>query len=330
MKAIQYAATGAPWDVVKLVDLPDPEPGAREILVETLRCTINPADLLVLEGRYGTRQDLPAVPGTEGIGRIVALGAEVRGFAIGDLVAVLPGGAWAERRAVKANAAIKLPPAIDLAQAAMLKANPATAEVLLSEIVPLKQGDWIIQNTANSAVGRFVIQLARGKGVRTLNVVRRADIGSTLTALGADAVLVHDGVASGDLRERARAATGGAPIVLAIDAIAGDAAGALAACLGDGGTLVNYGLLSGAPCRIDAHDLVFRDIKVRGFWLAKWFAGASPDKVRALYARLLELLAAGKLNTPVEAVYPFARIADALRHAARDGRSGKVQLEPGA
>ena len=120
----------------------------------------------------------------------------------GDLVINMQRENWAQRRRVKAEDAMPIPPGLDLAQAAMLRINPPTALLLLEDHVALKPGDWVIQNVANSAVGRHVIVLAKARGVRTVNVVRRDDVAGELRDLGAD-VVVKDGP---DLAERARAA----------------------------------------------------------------------------------------------------------------------------
>src|SRR6202045_4461398 len=97
---------------------------------------------------------------------------------------------WVQRRRVRGEDAIPIGAGVDLAQAAMLRINPATAQLLLEDPVALAPGDWVIQNVANSAVGRHLIVLAKARGVRTVNVVRRDDVAAELKALGADAVLV--------------------------------------------------------------------------------------------------------------------------------------------
>src|SRR5205814_10657563 len=140
-------------------------------------------------------------------------------------------------RRVAAADAIPIPAGLDLAQAAMLRINPATAQLLLEDHVALAPGDWVIQNVANSAVGRHLIVLAKAKGLRTINVVRRDDVATELTALGAEIVLA-DGP---DLAERARRAADGAPIRLGIDAVSGAACRRIADCVADGGMVVSYG-----------------------------------------------------------------------------------------
>jgi mitochondrial enoyl-[acyl-carrier protein] reductase / trans-2-enoyl-CoA reductase len=121
-----------------------------------------------------------------------------------------------------------------------------------------------------------------------------------------------------------REATGGAAIRLGLDAIGGDDTDRLARCLADGGTLVNYGMLSGQPCHVAPATLIFRDVSVRGFWLVKWFRSASRDAQRALYAELTTLIAEGSLHAPVHATYPVARIQEAVAAANAGSRSGKI------
>jgi trans-2-enoyl-CoA reductase len=153
-----------------------------------------------------------------------------------------------------------------------------------------------------------------------VNVVRRAELAEPLRALGADVVLT-DGP---DLDTRVRAAIGGGALRLAIDAVGGSATQRLARCVDDGGTVVNYGVLSGEACMVDGRETVFRDVCLRGFWLRRWFMQTPPEKVAALYRDLAARLGDGRLAVEVEEVYPIRRIKEALAHAARGGRGGKI------
>src|SRR5215471_5663068 len=208
MKRIDITAYGAPEQVAHCVDVPDVGgPGPGEVVFDILAFPINPADISFCRGSYRLCPPLPATPGAEGLGRVVAVGAGVAHVKPGDLVINMQRENWAQRRRVKAEDAVPIPPGLDLAQAAMLRINPPTALLLLEDHAGLKPGDWVIQNVANSAVGRHVIVLAKARGVHTVNVVRRDDVGGELRDLGAD-VVVQDGP---DLAERARSAAGGAP-----------------------------------------------------------------------------------------------------------------------
>jgi len=142
-------------------------PGPSEVVFDVLAFPINPADLSMCRGTYRLRPALPATPGAEGVGRVTAVGAGVTHVKPGDLVINLQRENWAQRRRVKGADVIAVPSGLDLRQAAMLRINPATAQLLLADVAPLEPGDWVIQNVANSAVGRLVIALARRRGIKT-------------------------------------------------------------------------------------------------------------------------------------------------------------------
>lgn len=322
MRATQVSKFGVPEQVIELVEQADPgEPGPDEVVVQTEFVPINPADLLNLEGRYGaTPPALPFTPGAEGLGRVVAVGAAVSQVSKGDRV-LLPGpGTWRERIKAPAKAVFPLPGGIDGKQLAMLRVNPPTAYLMLHQFVPPRAGQWLIQNAANSGVGHCLIRLARQAGVKTVNVVRRAELVAPLRAFGGDVVLTE----GPDLEARVRAAVGAQSLPLAIDAVGGTGTLRLARCLSDGGTVVNYGMLSGEPCMVDARDTVFRDVRLHGFWLRKWYVDTPPAQIAALYRQLAAGIADGTLAVEVEAVYPLRRIREALAHAARGGRAGKI------
>ena len=195
---------------------------------------------------------------------------------------------------------------------------------MLERYVNLKPGDWVIQNAANSAVGRYIIQLAKTKGVKTLNVVRRTELFGELRKIGADVVLL-DG---DDLAKRVRSEVGDANIPLAIDAVAGEGTLSLGGALSEGGTVVNYGLLSGKPCQLTPELVVFQGITLTGFWLAKLLGTMKPDELQKLYVELASQITNGNLYTPVESAYRLDQLSDALKHAYQTERNGKVLLMP--
>jgi NADPH:quinone reductase-like Zn-dependent oxidoreductase len=322
MLAAQVSAFGRPDEAIELVELPDPgEPGPGEAIVDAELFPINPADVLNLEGRYGaTPPALPMTPGAEGVGRVAAVGAGVSHVKAGDRV-LLPGpGTWRARFKAPAKVLFALPPHVDPRQLAMLRVNPPTAYLMLHDFVAPRPGHWVIQNAANSGVGHCLIRLAREAGMKSVNVVRRPELVEPLRAFGADVVLV-DGP---DLDQRVRAGIGTGPLPLAIDAVGGGGTQRLARCVDDGGTVVNYGILSGEACQVDGRETVFRDVSLRGFWLRRWFAQTPPERIAALYRELAARLADGTLAVEVEAVYPIRSIKQAVAHAARGGRAGKI------
>ena len=327
MLAAQVNAFGRPEAAIELVEQADPgAPGADEVVVETEFFPINPADVLNLEGKYGAAPPkLPMIPGAEGVGRIAQAGADVRHVKPGDRV-LLPGpGCWRERIKAPGKAVFALPQNVDPKQLAMLRVNPPTAYLMLHQFVAPKPGQWVIQNAANSGVGHCLIRLARLAGVKTVNVVRREELVAPLRAFGGDVVLTD----APDLDARVRAAIGDAALPLAIDAVGGSGTQRLARCVSDGGTVVNYGILSGEPCMVDGRETVFRDVRLHGFWLRKWFADTPPAQIAALYRELASRVADGTLAVEVEAVYPMRRIKEAVAHAARGGRAGKILVSFG-
>ena len=325
MKIVQFNAFGRGHEVAGVKEVADPgAPLAGEVLVDVEAFPINPVDLLTIAGTYASRPKLPAIPGSEGLGRVVEVGAGVTNVRPGDRVLLMGRENWMQRKRVKAGEILPIGVEADPLQLSMLKINPATALLMLKRYRELGAGDWLIQNAANSAVGTNLISLAKADGVRSVNIVRRNELVAPLESLGADVVLI-DGP---DLAARVREAMHYADIVLGIDAVAGSATGRLAECLAEGGVVVNYGLLSGEPCAIDPHHVVFRQISLTGFWLVKHL-GAMSDKERAaMYSDLGARVASKALEVEIAAVYGIDDIKAALEHAARGARGGKVLVTP--
>lgn len=326
MKAVRLQKTGRPEIVCTMVEVADTgSPDAGEVVVAIEASAINPADLLMFEGLYPGPSDFPAPIGIEGAGRVIAIGNGVSDLAVGDKVISLDRANWAERVRGAAARFIKIPDAIDIRQAAMLKANPPSAELMLGDYVDLHPGDWIIQNAANSAVGRHIIKLAAMRGVKTVNIVRRRELVDELTALGADLVIVE----GENLGSRVRAHIGNdANMPLAIDAIGGRACLDLADCLSDGGTIVNYGFLSGDPCMLTPTHTIVHGISLTGFWLVGFMQTTPRTEIEAMYTKMANYFIEGVLDVPVEAEYTLDQIGEALAHAGRESRSGKILLTP--
>jgi len=325
VKQVVLERYGAPADAVRCVESPDPgAPAPGEVVFDVLAFPINPADLSMCRGTYRLRPPLPAGIGAECVGRVTAVGDGVALVKAGDLVINLQRENWTQRRRVAADDVIPVPPGLDRLQAAMLRINPPTARLLLTDLVELRPGDWIIQNVANSAVGRIVIRLARCRGVRTVNVVRREALGAELAPLGAD-VCVVDGP---DLADRVKAATGGASIRLGLDAVSGQATARISTCVGERGVVCNYGSMSGEDPVMPRSKLVGEGQSLVGFILGRALAPRSRAQVRAIYAELAEQVRAGLLTAPVEQIYPIEEIRAAVAHAEQGGRRGKILVAP--
>ena len=321
INAAVYETHGNPADVLHIEKQPWPTPAADEVVVKMRAAPINPADLNQIEGKYPVRPQLPATPGFEGAGVVIELGANVKGLTTGALV-ILPHniGTWRDAVAVKADELVVVPDGIEPVQAAMLKINPLTAWRLLHDYVDLQKGDWLIQNAANSAAGRGVIQIAHELGYKTVNVIRRAELIDELRAEGGDIVLV-DGE---NLREEVKSATGGASIRLGLNSVGGDSALRLANCLAPGGTLVSFGAMSLQPLKIPTGLLIFKDLRFRGIWINKWYDNATPSERMDTFRPLFDMARRGLLKTKVEKAYPLNEVKTAVARAAEGKRSGKI------
>jgi mitochondrial enoyl-[acyl-carrier protein] reductase / trans-2-enoyl-CoA reductase len=324
IKVVVYERHGKPGDVLQIKTEPWPKPAADEAVVAMRAAPVNPADINAIEGKYPARREVPAVPGFEGAGIVVEVGSNVATIRTGALV-ILPHniGTWREAVAVRADDLIAVPPEIDPVYAAMLKINPTTAWRLLHDYVDLSRGDWVIQNAANSAAGRAVIQIARELGFKTVNVVRRAELIDELRAEGGDIVLV-DGE---KLRDEVKTATSGAAIRLGLNSVGGDSALRISNCLAFGGTLVSFGAMSMQPLKIPTGLLIFKDLRFRGIWINHWYDNATMAERMAAFNPLFDMAKRGLLKTKIEKTYSIDEAKEAVTHAMRDKRTGKIVFQ---
>ena len=325
-KRARYHSRGpVPQDVIAAEPFELGPLAAGHTRVAVLAAPINPSDVLTLTGEYGLLPPLPAVGGNEGVGRVLEVGDGVAGLSDGTLVLLPVGcGTWSTHLDLPAKALMPLPADADPRQLAMMTVNPPTAMLMLSEFVDLQPGDWVIQNAANSAVGGYLVQLAKLRGINTINVVRRESAIAAVREAGAEHVVVD----AEDLPRRVRALVGEVPVKLGIDCIGGLSTENLARCLSEGGTLVNYGAMSGERCMISPRWFVFRDITLRGFWLSQWFKKAAPERRLQVFGEVGRLIAEGHLHARVQATYALEHVREAVQAAASGARDGKILLEP--
>ena len=324
MKQIQFDTFGPPSLVAKCVEVADVgAPSAWEVVVDIVAFPINVADLAMLAGRYGTLPKLPSTIGMEASGVVAEVGSSVKDFQPGDHVVVLGNNNWAERRKLAVGAVHKVPVDSNMHQMSMLKVNPTTAQLLLTDYGAMSQGDWVIQSAPLSSVGRCVIQLAKAKGLKTINVVRRIETAAEVTDLGGDHVL-EDGP---DLAQRVRSLIRHDPIKLALDAVAGPGVQRLSECLSEGGKIVNYGMLSNEQCVISSEQTIFRGISLHGFWLSKLLNRLSLVERKSLFDSMVQMIASGQLRIAVDSCFGIRDISAAIQRVEQSGRSGKVLVE---
>ena len=289
-----------------------------QVLIEVLLFPINPADLLLVEGKYSDAPSLPSTIGAECIARVKKIGSKVKKFKENDIVLPLVRDNWVEEKKVNENEIIKLPTSIDLVQASMLKVNPATAYLMLNNYININKNDYILQNAANSGVGNYVIQLANMYNIRTINLVRRLEVGSLLKKYGADHVF------NINLNDKEKDFIKKAQPKLFIDALAGMHVNNIASLLANNSTIINYGLLSGENIQLDPHNTIFKDIMLKGFWLSLWLSKMSLKEKHNLYLYLSELIIKNKIHTKVEKIFHIKNIKDAIKLASNYSRKGKI------
>ena len=322
-KAVIYRQYGVPAEIVEAVDVELGEPGPGQVLVNNILAPINPADLNTIEGKYPVRYLLPATPGVEGVGTVAAVGFDVTSLTPGMAV-LLPHayGTWREAGIVEAAKLFPIPEGVPYAEAAMIKINPATAWRMLHDFVAPQPGAWVIQNAANSGVGRAVIAIAKSLGLRTVNLVRRPELIEELTALGADVVILDDESANEQIKTR----TDRAKILLGLNSVGGESATRVASALAQGGKMITFGAMSRQPLKLPTGLLIFKDIHALGFWMTRWYEKATETDRRQMFDALFELAKTGAFKTPIEHIYPVEQIKEAVTHALQGGRGGKILI----
>lgn len=286
---------------------------------------INPADLNMIEGKYGEARSLPDTPGNEGLGEVQSVGSGCDERLVGQRVLV-GREAWRAEGNWRVEELLVVPPGIEGRRACMLRVNPPTAWLLLHHFETLQPGDWIAQNAATSGVGRAVIEIAKSKSWRTLNIVRRPETAEELRALGAEAVLM-DGP---DLATQAVEIFWRTRPRLGLNAVGGGSATRLSGLLANGATLVTYGAMSREALKVPNGFLIFRDLIFRGFWLTHWLRTAGAVKRARLSAEIFRLVGEGLFFPRIAAEFPLAEVKKAVALAVSGTAAGKVLLRLGA
>jgi NADPH:quinone reductase-like Zn-dependent oxidoreductase len=258
------------------------------------------------------------------MGEVAAVGEGVGHLSAGQRVIPLGvSGTWQEYLVAPAAQLVPVPDGVSDQTAAQFVVNPLTAWIMCVEELALKPGEWLLQTAAGSTLGRVVLQIARLRGFKTINVVRRREQAEELKALGADECISTD---EEDIPARVREITGREHLTKAIDAVGGETGAAVMRALGRGGVLIVYGLLSGEPMPVDGGRMIFNSATLRGFWLGEWMRSAPAERRQAVTAEMLGAMAASEIVPPVEAEYPLTEVLAAVEHSERPGRSGKVLL----
>lgn len=322
MKAIIFEQAGKPADILKPTDIPMPGPGPGEVRIRVIASPINPSDLMFVQNLYGIRPHFPSGAGFEGVGIVDALGEGVD-MRTGMRVSFTSIGTWAEYAIAHQRSLIPVPDAMTDDIAAQLFVNPFTAYAMVQES-GVQPGQWLMLTAAGSAFGKMVIQLCQMKGIHTIGTVRRNDLNDELKALGLTEVINTE---TDNMASRVKQITGGQGARCVLDAVGGHTASEALKCLGKGGTMLIYGVLSLQDPTINAGLMIFRELTIRGFWLTDWMRRVDSHTRQEVAQNVISLLASGKIQLPVEASYALDQITEAVEHADRHGRWGKVLVK---
>ena len=325
MQSIIHHHFGEPVDVLEAADMLQPEPKAGEVRIKMILSPIHNHDVWTVRGSYGYKPTLPAIGGSEAVGVIDALGEGVQGISVGQRVAVAGiHGSWAEYFIAPAHGVVPLTDAIDDETAAQLIGMPISALMLL-DFIDLPADSWLIQNTANGAVGKTVAMIAQARGQKVIHLVRRTEAVAEMQALGIQNVVATDQT---DWKEQVKAIHADQPLIAGVDSIGGQASGEMLALLSENSLLVSFGSMTGETMQISSGDLIFKQATVKGFWASVVNKQLSAERKKALIVELLTLAAQKKLLLPVEGIFSFAQIKDAALKATQGARQGKVLLKP--
>ncbi len=325
--ALNLKKYGPPVESLELMEMPFEEPKNSEVVVSIDAVGMHIADGLAVRGEEALKP-LASTPGFEGVGTVKKVGKKVSILKEGDKV-LLPMGTGSMRQELKIKAQeltkVKKPYASD-EQLSLITVNGFTAYFLLKDFVSLKKGDWLIQNAANSNVGRYLIALAKIQGIRTYNIVRRKEVMSDLKKLGATKLIMEseltDSVCLNKILKK--------NIKLGIDAVAGDATENLAKSLADKGLLINYGTVTKQPCHITFWTLFRKDIKLFGMSTLNGFDKRTKKRVKEIHQELASLVNQKLLQTKIASTYSLEDYLSAYEHIDKSGneRDGKIVLLP--
>ena len=317
IKSVILKEFGDPRKVLTMENTSVHPPSENEVLVKMLMAPINPSDINMIEGTYHIRPKLPCIVGNEGVGEVIEVGKNVKKFKCGDWVlpAEAAWGTWRQLAVTTEEKLLNIDNDISVLGAATIMVNPCTAYRMLKDYVKLESGDVVIQNGANSAVGQCVIQLAKEWNIQTINIIRnRPDIGGLqkhLLGLGATHVVTEEFARSKDMKELINSYS--QKPKLALNCVGGKNATELVRYLREKGTMVTYGGMSRQPVIIPTGALIFKEVKILGYWNTQWnFENKASKEKQDMYKNLCELLRNGKLLPPPSDLIPFTNFKEAI------------------
>lgn len=327
MRAVVITETGDP-DVLRVHDVPDPEPGPEEVLVAVRATALNRADLLQRRGLYPEPGPPRAheIPGMELAGTVVGAGERVTAWREGDeVMGIVSGGSYAERIAVHERQLMPVPPALGPADAAAVPEVAMTAWDALVVQGGLTSGRTALVHAGASGVGTAAIPIARALGARVITTTSTAKV-EAVRSTGAEVVVDYT---AEDFVEAVRAATDGRGVDVVLDVVGGEYLRRNVKALRTGGTIVQVGVMGGGRTEIDLGALLPKRATLRGTVLR---ARPLEEKVALTQRFAREVLpwyADGVIAPVIDSRYPLDGVADAHRHMEANANVGKIVLDVG-
>ncbi|CAL7948641.1 unnamed protein product [Xylocopa violacea] len=326
VKSLFYKEYGEPINVLQFTTQPINQPENNQVSVKWLLAPVNPADINTIQGKYPSKPPLPAIPGNEGVGEVIAIGSNVKHLSIGDRV--VPNGVnlgtWRTHANYSSEELLKIPKDVGTIEASMLNVNPCTAYRMLKDFVALQPGDTVIQNGGNSAVGQMVIQLCKIWNYKSVSVVRDRpniqELRDHLTSLGADEILTEAEIRKTQIFKSKKLPSP----KLALNCICGQNALEVLRHLAHGGIMITYGGMSREPLTVPTSALIFKDITLKGFWMTAWTKANMNSKEReTMFTELGTFFKDKKLKAPPHKLVPFCQYQEAVLNAlSTDGKTG--------
>ncbi|BBD96967.1 quinone oxidoreductase [Sphingobium amiense] len=325
MKSVRFHKTGGP-EVLVYEEVPDPEPGAGQILVRVEAVGMNFSDVLRRRGdAYPEPTPLPFTVGSEVAGTVAALGPGVEGPAVGTPVFVpARTGGYAQYVVVAASSAIPLPDGIKPVQATALVIQGLTALFALRNAGRLAEGEAVLIEAAAGGVGSFAVQLAKLLGAGTVIAAASSEAKrAKAISLGADAAVDYT---DPTWAEQVRNLTGGRGVDVVLEMTGGDTVHRALDAMAPFARMVVYGLASGESVEVDPQRLMNLNQSVVGFYIGGFFA--NPDRIATGLSEIVAHVQAGRLELQIGGVMPLSRAADAHRLLEGRGSTGKLVLKP--
>lgn len=311
--------------VLKIGEIPEPVAGPRDLLVDVHCASLNRADIMQRQGFYPPPPGAPATLGLECSGIVAAMGAEVTGWRIGDRVmALLPGGGYAERAVADYGSAIHVPDGLSDEEAAAIPEVYLTAFLNLFMIAQVQAGQNVLIHGGGSGVGTASIQLLREAGARSIVTAGSDAKCEQCLKFGADVAINYN---AGPFAPQVKAATNNRGADVALDSIGAAYLSANLEALANGGALVLIGLMKGAKTEIDLSTVLRRHLRIYGSTLRTRPAVEKARIVGACLERFGAALNAGRLRPPIYKVLPLADAPEAHRLMQSSEHFGKIVLQ---